>query len=98
MESGKMSFVFDRHDLNVLINEIYCTFQLMMPEGVELRMRVPEIPVVVAVDPYRLKQVLSNFINNAIKFTTSGYIEGILFLYERRLPSYLCRRHWYRHP
>ena len=26
MESGKMSFVFDRHDLNVLINEIYCTF------------------------------------------------------------------------
>ena len=25
MESGKMSFVFDRHDLNVLINEIYCT-------------------------------------------------------------------------
>ncbi len=46
-----------------------------MPEGVELRMRVPEIPVVVAVDPYRLKQVLSNFINNAIKFTTSGYIE-----------------------
>ena len=31
----------------------------MMPEGVELRMRVPEIPVVVAVDPYRLKQVLS---------------------------------------
>ena len=75
MESGKMSFVFDRHDLNVLINEIYCTFQLMMPEGVELRMRVPEIPVVVAVDPYRLKQVLSNFINNAIKFTTSGYIE-----------------------
>jgi signal transduction histidine kinase len=31
--------------------------------------------VVVAVDPYRLKQVLSNFINNAIKFTTSGYIE-----------------------
>ena len=45
-----MSFVFDRHDLNVLINEIYCTFQLMMPEGVELRMRVPEIPVVVAVD------------------------------------------------
>ena len=75
MESGKMSFVFDRHDLNVLINEIYCTFQLMIPEGVELRMRVPEIPVVVAVDPYRLKQVLSNFINNAIKFTTSGYIE-----------------------
>lgn len=71
----KDEFVFDRHDLNVLINEIYCTFQLMMPEGVELRMRVPEIPVVVAVDPYRLKQVLSNFINNAIKFTTSGYIE-----------------------
>lgn len=31
--------------------------------------------MVVAVDPYRLKQVLSNFINNAIKFTTSGYIE-----------------------
>lgn len=75
IESGKMSFVFDRHELNALIKEVYRTFQLMMPQGVELRMHVPETPVVVAVDPYRLKQVLANFMNNAIKFTTSGYIE-----------------------
>ena len=85
MESGKIEFCFRSHDLNVLINEIYCTFQLMMPEGVELRMRVPEIPVVVAVDPYRLKQVLSNLSIMPSSSRLRLYRSGILFLYERRL-------------
>ena len=75
IESGKMDFVFDHFDLNEVVDEIYRTHQLMMPPCVELRKRVPDVPATVFVDQFRLKQVLTNFINNAVKFTESGYIE-----------------------
>jgi PAS domain S-box-containing protein len=34
----------------------------------------PDIPVHVKGDPYRLTQVLTNIINNAVKFTSEGYV------------------------
>ena len=46
-----------------------------MPEGVELRMQVPDVPAIIHTDRLRLTQVCTNFINNARKFTTQGYIE-----------------------
>lgn len=75
IESGKMDFVFGHFDLSEVVDEIYRTHQLMMPPNVELRKRVPDVPATVYVDQFRLKQVLTNFINNAVKFTESGYIE-----------------------
>ena len=61
IESGRMSFSFQQYSLNELISTIYQTFQVLMPENVELRM-------------FRLTQVITNFLSNAIKFTQKGYI------------------------
>ena len=47
----------------------------MMPEGVELKIRVPHEPLIIRSDHFRLTQVCTNFINNAVKFTAKGYIE-----------------------
>lgn len=42
IESGRMSFSFQQYSLNELISTIYQTFQVLMPENVELRMQIPE--------------------------------------------------------
>lgn len=75
IESGCMSFSYENLDLSKLLEDVFRTHQLMMPKGVELRIQVPDTPAVICVDRLRLTQVCTNFINNARKFTTEGYIE-----------------------
>lgn len=75
IESGHIAFSYEKCDLNQLMDDVYNTHRLLMPEGVELRKVVPETPAIISTDRFRLTQVLTNFINNATKFTTKGYIE-----------------------
>ena len=75
IESGSMSFSYENLDLSKLMGDIFHTHQLMMPEGVELKIRVPHEPLIIRSDHFRLTQVCINFINNAVKFTAKGYIE-----------------------
>ena len=74
IESGKMSFTITNCDLSELVSHIYRTHQLLMPQGVELKMEIPKIPAIIQTDRHRLNQVITNLINNAAKFTTRGYI------------------------
>lgn len=74
IESGRMSFTFENYDLSELFNDIYRTHQLLMPTGVELRKETPAVPAIIRTDRHRLTQVITNFINNAGKFTSKGYI------------------------
>lgn len=75
IESGRMAFSFDNYNLSELIHDIYSTYQMMMPTGVELRIEVPENSITIYTDKHRLMQVITNFLNNAIKFTGKGYIK-----------------------
>ncbi len=74
IESGRMSFSFQQYSLNELISTIYQTFQVLMPENVELRIQIPEKSISIPTDKLRLTQVITNFLSNAIKFTQKGYI------------------------
>ncbi|MDZ5740792.1 transporter substrate-binding domain-containing protein [Pseudomonas asiatica] len=49
-------------------------------KGLHLHSELPVAPVWVLADPLRLKQVLSNLISNAIKFTDSGEVQASLLL------------------
>jgi signal transduction histidine kinase len=75
IESGRMEFSFSECNLSDLMNNVYQTHRLLMPEGVELKIEKPEEAVMLNTDKHRLTQVITNFINNASKFTRSGYIK-----------------------
>ena len=74
IEAGTFDFKFRDFDINTLCGDLARSMQLRVKPGVELIFE-PTLPQCVIVsDPNRLHQVVSNFINNAIKFTTTGSI------------------------
>ena len=74
IESGRMSFAFDDCSLNELLEEIYRTHHLLMPSNIRFLKEFQETELIIHVDRFRFTQVITNFINNAVKFTTKGHI------------------------
>ncbi|WP_017688708.1 PAS domain S-box protein [Paenibacillus sp. PAMC 26794] len=77
IESGKTDLVEDPFDLVEIVTE---TVQIVKPlareKKLDVRMCVENvIPTPVYGDAYRLKQVLTNIIGNAVKFTSEGGVE-----------------------
>ncbi|WP_044262329.1 sensor histidine kinase [Bacteroides timonensis] len=74
IEAGTFDFKFRDFDMNTLCGDIARSMRLRVKPGVELIFE-PALPQCIIVnDPNRLHQVVSNFVNNAIKFTTTGNI------------------------
>ena len=75
IESGTMDFQFSSYNLTFIMQEVYDSQRLSMPQGVELCTDFPEgTDKYITTDAVRLKQVLNNLINNAKKFTVQGSI------------------------
>jgi len=76
IESGKIEITTSEFNLVDIIEDI---INLLSPsaleKNIELFYRIEkDVPTVVQSDPFRIHQILTNLIGNAIKFTENGYV------------------------
>lgn len=88
MESGKMTFEHFPFDLRVAVEDLCeSSAPLAHDKSIELFCLIPSnIPDRVIGDPGRIRQILTNLISNAIKFTSEGEV-GVYVELIRSNPS-----------
>ena len=76
IESGNLTFEAIPFNVQDVLDDVIYLFRAKAGEqGLELITRVaPDAPRLVVGDPGRVRQVLSNLVGNAIKFTAEGYV------------------------
>jgi signal transduction histidine kinase/CheY-like chemotaxis protein/HPt (histidine-containing phosphotransfer) domain-containing protein len=76
IEAGKLEIERIDFDLRQLLEDLAGMFaQPAQTKGLEIVCSIPDdLPVAVSGDPVRLRQVLTNLVSNAVKFTSRGDI------------------------
>ncbi|MCX7991702.1 MAG: ATP-binding protein [Proteobacteria bacterium] len=76
IESGELSMEYVNFDLRELVNKLIGTMSFKAKnKGLTLSVSISsDVPDRLTGDPHRLRQVLTNLINNAIKFTEKGQV------------------------
>ncbi|MBF2017132.1 MAG: PAS domain-containing protein [Rivularia sp. T60_A2020_040] len=87
MESEKLEFEQEPFHLNSCIEQ---AISLLLPQAKEKKLELifhhnPELPQVIVGDINRLRQILINLLNNAIKFTETGKVELSVTSRERQI-------------
>ena len=75
IESGYLDLHPDWVNLTELLDESVAEYAHQVPSGVELLTNYPAHDSLVELDKLRIKQILSNFLSNALKNTTTGHVE-----------------------
>ena len=75
IESGYLELRPDWVNLTELLDESVAEYVHQVPSGVELLTNYPAHDSLVELDKLRIKQILSNFLSNALKNTTTGHVE-----------------------
>lgn len=82
IEAGTLDIIYGEVNINTLSQEIIRSFELKAAENVRLEF-IPGLPeCIILADRNRLMQIISNFINNALKFTTQGCISLSYHIHE----------------
>jgi len=72
LESGKMSIAIERCDAAAIAAEVSDAVRARLPESVELVVDVPAALPPAAADPDKLRQILTNLLDNAVKYSPDG--------------------------
>lgn len=75
LDSGNLSFDIKECDITKIVKEIYMTYRTLIQPSLNFLLELDEtIPLSANIDSLRFTQVISNFLNNANKFTKKGTI------------------------
>jgi signal transduction histidine kinase len=76
LEAGQVALTRDAFDLEQLVDELFRTLEVPARQrGLRLRSEIrQDVPLRLQGDAFRLRQVLTNLVANAIKFTDTGQI------------------------
>jgi signal transduction histidine kinase len=75
LEASKQPLRIQEFCINTVLNDLRDTFDFLCKQkGLELKWEVPSETITVRSDPDRLKEVVSNLLQNALKYTDRGSI------------------------
>lgn len=76
LEVGELSISNDPLDFYILVSQVIKSFSYQVKNtNIDLQLDYPEsVPKLVIGDAQRIRQILTNLINNAIKFTENGHV------------------------
>ena len=75
IEAGYLELHQNWFNLTELLDKCVAEYARLLPSGVELLTSYPEHDALVELDKLRIKQILNNFLSNALKNTIRGYVE-----------------------
>ena len=76
IEAGQLSLSITRFDLRSTIEKaVELVVPLAEQKGLELKLEIADDVAQVNSDQHRLEQIILNLLNNAIKFTETGYVQ-----------------------
>ncbi len=77
VESGKLELIEDKYYIQILLEEVTNMIKIVAAEhGLQILLELqPDVPHRLVGDEGRIRQILINLLNNAVKFTKKGYVK-----------------------
>jgi len=75
IEEGKISINKTNFYVNSIIKEIYDSNYKFINDEIEFNLHINDDDVIIFADEFRFKQVITNLLNNSVKFTKKGSID-----------------------